>query len=188
MSFDHQTRFWLAYDLLQAGNYDSSRLIFEEIQIFSDDAKCQLAYLYQMGLGGEQKIDQAISLYHAVISHGKVDVAYDLATLYLRLNKVEESIPFFEKASKQGNASASYWLSEIHSGYGGFQINQRHFSCFLELAEQQGHLIARKNLLNIQLKSSGSFLRKTRCKLKLFFVKAKIFTVLLKNSESGLVN
>jgi TPR repeat protein len=175
-------RFWLAYDMMQAGNYASARLIFEEIQIFNNDAKCQLAYLCQMGLGGDQDYDQAISLYKAVVDHGRVDAAYDL-----RLDKTKESIPYFEVASKKGDCSASYWLSEIYSGYNGFQKKNEKSSYFLELAEKQGHLIAKKILLNSQLRNSDSFLMKVKYTIKIFLLKAKIFKVLIKDHESKIV-
>lgn len=87
MNINNETRFWAACDMLKDGNFLASRKIFEEIQDSVDDAKYQLAYLYQMGLGGDKLIDESINLYKYLAYKGNLEAAYDLASLYLRQKK-----------------------------------------------------------------------------------------------------
>lgn len=188
MSINSETKFWTAYDRLKNGDYYASRKIFEEIQNDVDDAKYQLAYLYQMGLGGDKLIDESIDLYKYLAYKGNLEAAYDLASLCLRQKKMLEAIEFFKISSEGGNSSASYWLSEIYSGYNKFQIDASLYLVYLELAAQQGHLFAKRDLLIKKINLSNFFIERFKYRLSLLAVRAKLFKTLWKDRESQKVS
>lgn len=188
MRASDEAKFWMAYDKFKAGDYFIARKMFEEIQNDVDDAKHQLAYLYQMGLGGEKLTDRSIDLYKTLAYKGNVDAAYDLAGFYLRANKTLESIEFFEISAKAGNCSANYWLSEIYAGHGGFETNIAVSMEYLELATQQGHLLAKRYILKEKIKRSKSFFEKANYKISLLFLRVEIFKILWKDNTNRTVS
>lgn len=155
MSDQESHDFWEAFELLQKGDYVLARSIFERLSL--DDAKIQLAYMYQMGLGGSVDFEKSEEIYLDLMGKGRVDIAYDLAALYLRVDNTKNALHYFEVSSSTGNPSASYWVSQLYSGYKGSVENEVFYLKYLAKAAEEGHLFAKRDLARLKYKSAKSF-------------------------------
>lgn len=174
-------RFWQALDLLKQGDAVRARMMFEEIN--TDDARSQLAYLYQMGLGGEVLVDESIALYRTLAHQGNADAAYALGVMLLGLNRPDEAIDFFALALMQGNCSASYWLAQIHDGYRGAARHPALYKQYLHTAAAQGHLFAERDVLRMQYQQSRGVVHKLKSGLKYRRAQWRGLWVMLRSSD-----
>lgn len=173
MSEQETKGFWEAFGFLQKGDYFLARTFFEKLTL--DDAKIQLAYMYQKGLGGSADFEKAEKIYLDLIGKGRVDIAYDLATLYLSLSDIKSALYYFEVASTTGNPSASYWVSQLYYGYKGGLKNEVSYFKYLDKAADEGHLFAKRDLARSKYQSATSFF--DFLKYRFLHVKTKLLCV-----------
>ena len=69
------------------GNYENARNMLEPLRD-NANAQLQLAYLYQMGLGGAKEIEKATAIYTTLANAGDSQGAYYLGDLLLERNQL----------------------------------------------------------------------------------------------------
>lgn len=174
MSHQQTVQFWQGYDLLQQGDYYDARKIFEHLPDI-DDARHQLAYMYYCGLGGPQRIEDAIQLYRQLADcKGNIQAAYDLGMLLIAINRPSEAIYYLNTASSHANGAACYWLAQIYNGHNNPPVNQDLYVQYLQQAAQQKHYFPQRDLLTLKRDTATSLLQKTAYHTRLLILKTSV--------------
>ena len=139
----------------QSEDYDRAFALFDALSQQGDNrVNICLGWLYMQGFGTPQDFTKAKDLFKNLEEQEEAQGSYYLGSLLLKEGKLEEAKLAFEKAAQLANPSAAYWAYELNSGYAGSKIDLQKASHFLSLAENLGHIYAKRELSKQALRNA----------------------------------
>ena len=148
---------------LEAKNYEHARVLLELLD-HNNAAKLQLAYLYQIGLGGSADLVRAQKIYQVLADEGDSEGMYYLARLFLSLGQLSEAAHYFEMSSLLSHASGSFWAAELNNGYFGYPLDKQKYWLLIRRAASLGHIYAIRNLALDDMRDARNiFLKSKAC-------------------------
>jgi TPR repeat protein len=129
---------------LEAGNYERARDLLE-LLVDDREAKLQLAYLLQAGLGGDVDVVRAQNIYQSLANDGDAEGMYYAGRLFLAGGDLFKAVYYLEMSSSLSHASASFWGAELYNGLYGYPRDERKYRILIRRAANLGHIYALRN-------------------------------------------
>ena len=150
-----------AYQAIEKGDYDEARRLLEPVAARgSTYSLLTLAWLYEGAKLGPADMNVAISYYERAASEGSAEAHRRLGRLLYDLGEEEKARAAFEHGSQAGIITCMYWLGKMMLEGRGGPIEVNRGTELLETAAAQGHMFAKRRLLEIERLKAGSIFRK----------------------------
>lgn len=146
---------------LGAGNYKRARELLEPL-VDDQEAKLQLAYLLQAGLGGDVDIGRARDIYQSLASAGDAEGMYYAGRLFLAEGDLLKAAYYLEMASSLSHASASFWAAELYNGLYGCPLDRGKYRLLIRRAAKLGHIYALRNCALDDIRNEKKIFLKVR--------------------------
>lgn len=152
---DDDLKFIAACDAFDAGLYEQAFTLHKELAESGDKrVLMRLGWLYETGSGVPEDPQSAVECYRNSCDDDEPEACYCAARVLRRQNDFVAALPFFEKASRYGNASASYWAYTIYRGKDGVPGNLEKAAFYRDLAVERGHVFAQRDVIKQAMRSS----------------------------------
>lgn len=131
--------------LYDNGDYGDAFRIYRELADRGDViAQGSLGWMYSVGHGVEQDLQQAENCYSQAAEHGDAYAQNGLGNIHTRQGEHEKALPWYQKAARQGYSPAIYRLAVIYEFGRGVPIDkQRAFELFKQ-AYEMGNMKAQR--------------------------------------------
>lgn len=153
-----------AKKLIDEASYDAARSMYQEIVAGGGverlDALYALGIMWQIGnFGGAETSDCKAAYYYSLAAdEGHVMAAYQLAGYYEKQDRSAEALDLLKKIAGV-NASAAYWVWRMLIEKPQLASHPEEAATYLNLAIDQGHLLAKKVRLLRRLKGQEGLLK-----------------------------
>ena len=144
---------------------DISQKLFSSVLEMAENgdvrAQCELAGLYENGLGTTKDPETAVFWYKKAIKKGDIVSTYNLGVIYfsgnepIKANK-REAFNFILKSSEKGISKANFFIGLFYSN--GLNVSKdetKAFNLFLKAAEQ-GHAAAQRSIADYYYVGTGT--------------------------------
>ena len=169
---------------LSAKNYEAARRAFEACGDYKE-AKLQLAYLYQEGLGGASDEEKAKKIYEQLADASDYEGTYFLAKLYLKKHQLAQAATYFEKSANLSHVSGAYWAATLYYGFEGYPKDDKRYWYFLKQAASLGHVYAKRDWAWHDIRSATNPLERAKARIRYYGAMIKGIGISIKDPHDA---
>lgn len=152
----------IAAQAMDAGNFEEAVRILELLaEQNSHYALLSLGWIFDSGKSGKRNAELAAIYYGRAAALGDGAGFFELGRLFYDEGKLVEARHAFEEGRGIGNIQCSSWYGLMMAKGEGGEKNIQEAMAILRLASNEGQLVARRALYEIELNSTKSILRKS---------------------------
>lgn len=131
--------------LYDNGDYGDAVRIYRELADRGDvTAQGSLGWMYSVGRGVEQDLEQAENWYSQAAEHGDAYAQNGLGNIHTRQGEHEKALPWYKKAARQGYSPAIYRLAVIYEFGRGVPIDKQRAIELFKQAYEMGNMKAQR--------------------------------------------
>ena len=178
-----------AYQAIEKGDYEEARRLLEPVAARNSVySLLTLGGFYEGGHLGPPDLKTALSYYQRAANQGSAEGNRRLGRLLLEQGDEKEAQAAFEHGAEAGDISCMFWLGKMMVDGRGRAVDTSRGTEWLERAAAHGHLFARRALLGLAIRNSGSIFKRSLVRLQIVLLGFKVGKAAWKNPDADILN
>lgn len=178
-----------AYQAIEQGDYEKARRLLEPVAARNSVySLLTLGGFYEAGNLGPPDLKTAISYYERAAHQGSAEAHRRVGRLLVDLDEEAKARAAFKHGAEAGNISCMYWLGKLMLHGRGGAVEASLGIEWLEKAVAGGHFFARRELLGLASRNSGSIFKRAFLWLQIVLLAFRFGIAAWKNPDADVLN